>query len=134
MRLQQALHKRMKKKRNCYGRTPIETPMFRLAAAATQNALTLFKDRQSSALLMATAAGLQSRSGLYFISVGSKAVASGTAPGIIFGQYGETGSSMVENCQRFPSEEAFWSKYSTSDSTHLRYQQILDALKGAREL
>ncbi|KAJ7263510.1 hypothetical protein C8J57DRAFT_1513006 [Mycena rebaudengoi] len=41
---------------------------------------------------------------------------------------------LVENCQRFPGEEAFWSKYSTSDSTHLRYQQILDALKDAREL
>ncbi|KAJ7660641.1 hypothetical protein B0H17DRAFT_1212458 [Mycena rosella] len=39
---------------------------------------------------------------------------------------------LVEECQRFPSEEDFWARYSTA-GVRLRYQQILDALKEARE-
>ncbi|KAJ7227547.1 hypothetical protein C8J57DRAFT_947455, partial [Mycena rebaudengoi] len=41
---------------------------------------------------------------------------------------------LVEERQRFPSDEAFWNKYLAADNSHLRYQQILDALKEAREL
>jgi hypothetical protein len=40
---------------------------------------------------------------------------------------------LVEERQRFRSEDDFWSKYSREDHTRLRYQQILDALKEARE-
>ncbi|KAJ6544720.1 hypothetical protein B0H10DRAFT_2244129 [Mycena sp. CBHHK59/15] len=40
---------------------------------------------------------------------------------------------LVEERQRFQSEEQFWRKYTTADNAHLRYQQILDALKEVRE-
>ncbi|KAJ7810154.1 hypothetical protein B0H14DRAFT_2524424 [Mycena olivaceomarginata] len=40
---------------------------------------------------------------------------------------------LVEERQRFGSEDDFWNKYSREDHTRLRYQQILDAWKEARE-
>ncbi|KAJ7681569.1 hypothetical protein B0H17DRAFT_1138314 [Mycena rosella] len=39
---------------------------------------------------------------------------------------------LVEECQRFLSEEDFWARYSTA-GVRLRYQNILDTLKEARE-
>lgn len=38
---------------------------------------------------------------------------------------------LVEEQERFPSEEAFWTEYSNEKQEHMSYQQILDKLKAA---
>ncbi|KAI0736361.1 hypothetical protein C8Q72DRAFT_985912 [Fomitopsis betulina] len=38
---------------------------------------------------------------------------------------------LVEERERFPSEEAFWTEYSNEKQEHMSYQQILDKLKAA---
>ncbi|KAJ7683606.1 hypothetical protein B0H14DRAFT_2162903, partial [Mycena olivaceomarginata] len=40
---------------------------------------------------------------------------------------------LVEERQKFGAEDEFWTGYSTAEGVHLRYQQILDVLKEARE-
>ncbi|KAJ7150519.1 hypothetical protein C8R43DRAFT_1191802, partial [Mycena crocata] len=40
---------------------------------------------------------------------------------------------LVEERQKFATEEAFWMRYTTPGGVRLRYQQILDTLKQARE-
>ncbi|KAJ7633797.1 hypothetical protein DFH06DRAFT_1336887 [Mycena polygramma] len=40
---------------------------------------------------------------------------------------------LVEERQQFTSEDDFWRSHSTANGTHLRFQQILDALKESRE-
>ncbi|KAJ7265718.1 hypothetical protein C8J57DRAFT_1511481 [Mycena rebaudengoi] len=118
MRLQQALHKRMEKK----------------LLWAHFVRYRLFREWQSSALLMANGRGIaiKDRPLFYQRRKQGRNVRNGAWDNIrtVWGNW----KFLVEDCQRFPNEEAFRSKYSTSDSTHLRYQQILDALKGAREL
>lgn len=39
---------------------------------------------------------------------------------------------LVEERERFPSEEAFWAEYSNEKQERMSYQQILDRLKMAR--
>ncbi|EPS94613.1 hypothetical protein FOMPIDRAFT_1054901 [Fomitopsis schrenkii] len=39
---------------------------------------------------------------------------------------------LVEERERFPSEEAFWTEYSDEKQERMSYQQILDKLKAAR--
>ena len=39
---------------------------------------------------------------------------------------------LVEERERFPSEEAFWAEYSNEKHEPMSYQQILDRLKAAR--
>ncbi|KAJ7269211.1 hypothetical protein C8J57DRAFT_991959, partial [Mycena rebaudengoi] len=112
----------------------------------------LFREWESSTLLMVNGRGISIKHWPLFISVGSKAVTSKMVPGIRFGQWGNRKlcqyihiwlisyllylQFLVEERQRFPSDETFWNKYLAADNSHLRYQQILDALnsKEAREL
>ncbi|KAJ7670160.1 hypothetical protein DFH06DRAFT_911082, partial [Mycena polygramma] len=40
---------------------------------------------------------------------------------------------LVEERHRFATEDDFWRRHSTAEGSHLRYQQILDALQEYRE-
>lgn len=56
--------------------------------------------------------------------------------GVYTGTYREAVSHwiqfLVEERERFPSEEAFWTEYSDEKQERMSYQQILDKLKAAR--